>query len=161
MDDSVGDIEIRSNVRDGIAFEDGIVAILSGELAQHADHPVEDGLRHLILLFLKLLVELHEYVLQFRHALLPLGHATFEGFFRQDFGLFFDIVAGPFQFILSSIEFLLSSVEELFEGCLGAQAVFGFHDGALHVDDGDLHLCGGQGSCQQQDGESGEAEGEA
>jgi hypothetical protein len=42
------------------------------------------------------------------------------------------------QLGLLGVELWLALVEKFLERCLGAQAVFRFHDGALHVDHGKL-----------------------
>ena len=102
-------------------------------------------------------------VLQLDHLLLPVVDLLLQGRLREDARLLVDVLLLLLQVGLPLVELLLAAVEHLLERRLRAQPVLGLHDGALHVDDGHLHLRGRgpaeesherrDGGCQDEAGE--------
>ena len=91
-------------------------------------------------------------VLELDHLLLPVVDALLEGVLREHLRLLVDVFLLLLQVGLLLVQLLLAAVEQLLQRRLGAQAVFGLHDGALHVDDGDA-LLGAGGRADEHESE--------
>ena len=70
---------------------------------------------------------------------------------REHLRLLVDVLLLLAELLLALVQLLLAAVEELLQRRLGAQAVLRLHDGALHVDDGDLHRLRGGGRAEERD----------
>lgn len=136
-DKLVGQLEVGLDVGHRLPVEHHVVALALGQLAQQPGHAAEDRGRDLVLLADPLALGLAVDLLELVELPLPVFEGPLQRLFREHLGLLLDVFFLLGQLFLPDIQLDLPALEELAQRRLGAQAVFGLHDGALHVDDAD------------------------
>lgn len=100
---------------------------------------IDDGRGHLALAALHLAIVISVERLQIAHLLLPVLKRALQRRLRQHLALLLKVFLLAQQLVLASVQLPLPAIEVLTQRSLGAEAVFGLHDRATHIDDSDLH----------------------